>query len=90
MQSIRQFAYLLLAALIPASGLLSQSAGPATYLEIPSPTVARTFHYQGCLTRPDGTPQPDDTYTIKFEIIDQAISVGAVLFSETAQVQVTK
>ncbi|MBI5646245.1 MAG: hypothetical protein HY962_04870 [Ignavibacteriae bacterium] len=55
-----------------------------------SPTVARQFHYQGCLTKPDGTPQPDGTYQMKFEIIDQTTSPGSVVFSEAASITTKK
>jgi hypothetical protein len=89
MQKVR-YGYMVLSCAAALSTLRAQEVETSGTLAIPSPTVARQFHYQGCLNKPDGTPQPDGAYQMKFEILDQAVNVGAVLFSESASITTKK
>ncbi|MBL0176924.1 MAG: hypothetical protein IPP94_16975 [Ignavibacteria bacterium] len=89
MQKVR-YGYMVLCCVAALSSVRAQEAGISGTLAIPSPSVARQFHYQGCLNKPDGTPQPDGAYQMKFEILDQAVNIGAVLFSESASITTKK
>lgn len=48
--------------------------------EKPSPAVRRAFHYQGCLTKPDGS-RYDGTFAVRFDVMD--LDANTILFSET-------
>ena len=72
----------LIAMLVFPALLFGQNQLPNVSGEIPSPPVFRQFHYQGCLTKPNGD-RYNGTFKVMFELIDLDTSPFQVLFSET-------